>query len=463
MRRLLAIFWYYFSWQRTMAYCTISGVLMIGAGLLLHGGSSGAKLLGSLLVGVGTMCASGFPILLAGIAFRQIVGNRRLAMLPRFRSFAVAALALLSVAGAGMTLVFVYAIPTPLSVDDPYALGLLAFAAISAYLLASQWLVVRPLGLVLFAFVPIVLLRLGFGGAPIFEAWHDNPWPVALLAVCGWVWLLNAVRMRADLRGLAAPAWGSEIGPKSIRGGLWRMPQIGPPATSAGTLVLGAGDGWLSRIATELMSVLTLPVLLMLAFYVLRMPIGEPQGRGLGPAFFLMLSFFGVSMSSLLAFAEWPARMRYLWLRSAGDRGAHWRSLERTLLVEALIVAAITTLVASTLRLFTNFPAELLVLYVTGCIVATFAVAYFGFWSRISGWGDMPRVLCMVVLAFLALGVVVPLANGASRSTVFWLLPIVGVIGLGFRALARRGFAKMDWCAVRPVRRTRAARGRSKF
>lgn len=458
MSRLLAVFWYYFSWQRTMARVTIGGLAMIVAGIALERASLSPLSVGlrAFLIGTGSMLAVVFPVLLAGLAFRHVVARRRFTLLPRYRAFAVMGLMLLALAASGMAFVFVYYMPTTSNIEDPLAFGLLAFSAISAYLLISQWLIVHPLGLMFFAFVPLVAIRLGVWGNPVLAAELQDPWPFAALALCGWAWFFVAVRKRARLRGLAMPSWGGEVGYAAQGNGGW-WPQIDPPATSAGTLLRGAGDGWLSRIATELMFVLAFPATLMIVFYVMGMPLSapepDPRPIWLAASVFLFLSFYGVSMSSSMVFAEWPARLRYIWLRIAGDRGACWRFLERALFAEAVIVGGITTLVAAAYLVFTEFPSYLLLLYVGGSIVVMFAASYFGFWVRISGRSIVLDVIFLAALVLLVPGVVAFLRSSDSPGGVLWLVPAFGLIGFGFRALARRGFSKMDWCAVRPARR----------
>ena len=447
MKRLLRLLWYYFSWQRIMAYITAIGAAMILAGLLYDG-----IYLTPFLVGAGTLLAVAVPTMLACFAFRQIVGNRHLAMLPRLRSFAVGALVMLALVASLMSLAFLYILPEAAPIERPVVVLVLNFSAISVYLLVSQWLVTFPIGTVALAFIPVLVLRLGSVNHPIVASHLDEPWLLFGLVLLGWAWLLAAMQ-KAPVLGVSSAAWcGGALGFENTWGNQYWMPQIGASATAAGTLLRSARDGWPNRIVTQLASALGVPVFCLALLYVMGVPFRQGS---FDSAFFLFLSLFGICMSASMAFAEWPARLRYLWLRIRGDRCGFWRLLERTLLEETLLVASITTLVALLAFSLTEVPGELLLLYVLGCIVVSLLGSYLGCWIRISGWGHLPQALVLIIVMLICFAVVAYLRDSGDPTILFLLPPALGGLALGFRQLARRGFAKVDWCAVRPLRRAR--------
>lgn len=168
---------------------------MIVIGLATRG-----MLLAPLLTMIGAVFAVLFPVLLAGIAFRQLVGNRRIVMIPDVRVFAAGGLFLLALVGTAISLVLFATVATGDSTVGIVSFGLLAFSAISLYLVLSQWLVTHAFGIFALAFLPLLALRLGNWTDPVFVARVTWEWPWLALALGGWAWLLVASRRVASRR-----------------------------------------------------------------------------------------------------------------------------------------------------------------------------------------------------------------------------------------------------------------------
>jgi hypothetical protein len=91
-------------------------------------------------------------------------------------------------------------------------------------------------------------------------------------------------------------------------------------------------------------------------------------------------------------------------------------------------------------------------LYLAGAALGTLTSGYAGLLARISGWGfaGQGALYFFVVIALLFAGVA--LWNSPEPRAVLALLPLLLLIALGCRALARSRFRRMDWCRVRPTR-----------
>jgi hypothetical protein len=448
MMRLLTCFAYYFRGQRILPWICGSGAILIALAIFVSGRAAAP------LLALGIVFFAGFPILVGGLAFRQLIGNRRVAMVPDMRYFATGALFLLAVCGAALT-----GFAASSVVPGPSALhvSLLAFAAISLYLVVSQWVFSHRAGALAFILLPFIVLSLGIDNVPIVWEALLVPWAWVALAGLAWLWLAIAVAATALPRkllvtGSAGSAWGGDAQGRGY------SPSLGGPTgdartgTSAGTLMRGRPDGWRDRWSGTLMIVLLLPVVMSAVFTLMGVPFRSPETRQFGGEFFLLASFFGTCVFPAMIFAEWPIRLRLLWLRVAGDRAGLWRRLERGLWQELLLITANATVIAAAFLVWSDVQRELIWLYVSGAAMFSLTGSYLGFLTRTSGWHSSVQGLlqAFVMLAFLIGSA--SLWDSDDPLAVFWLLPLLAILALIFRTLARARFLRMDWCAVRPQR-----------
>ena len=455
MKGLLAIFVHYFCWQRTMAWTSGIGIAFIVLGLVLPPPAD------LILILFGAIIGLGFPIMFAGVAFRCLVAHKRIALVPEFRIWASAALLLLAVAGSGIGVLFADTVNDIAANRPPVELfdaALLCFWVISIYLLLSQWLVIHSLGLLAFFVLPLFLIRVGMFGDPIVRTQLAEPWPFIALALLGWAWLFHAMHRPGLAKAIAAPSWGSGLVPQGDNrstADLW-IPQWGPEATAGGTLMRGVRDGWGSRIFAAVVFVLTFPLVLLVLHFVISAIVDESRQIGFSAGYFLFASLFGVTFQPSLAFSEWPARLRYLWLRQRGNRAMGWQFIERNLIRDVLIIGAVATLVAIGFAVFSSIEFIFLAFYIAAGVLLAALGYYLRFWIRALNWHEIVYVLFVISLIIACVCVFAFLNNRETPERIVWSLPIFAVVALIFRALAKRATLNIDWCAVRPFR---AARG----
>jgi hypothetical protein len=451
MRRVFATLLYYFCWQRILAWTTGIGLALVVVGGLIP------PRFGFLPVGFGSVLFAGFPIVFAGIAFREVISNQRFAMVPEFRSYAAAGLLLLALLGSGMTLVFANAIWADIMIVEPLRVVLFAFFAISAFLLMSQWLVIYSLGLIGFVLLPLVALRLWMFSGPLAGTVLAEPWLLATLAALGWVWLIVATRRRSVPRPLAAPAWENGRVPdlQGSRGHNQWLPRWGSPASALGTVLRAMPDGVGNRTAFFLMAMLMFPVAMWLVLYLLGAPLADSQRGPFGMGFFLVWSLFGLTTQASAVNREWPARLRYLWLRASGDRAAGWQLLERSLATDLLIVAGLATVMALLFGLISAVDSRYLGLYVAGCVVVTAFASYVGFWTRAANWHALVDAFFWVFIGLTCFGIVAFANGGEKLVRLNWILAVMGALTVVARGLAKRRLALVDWCATRPAQMRR--------
>jgi hypothetical protein len=444
--RVLRLYWYYFSWQRIMGWLTL-----IGLATLLLGFTLTPSPLGMVLMALGSVLAVAFPIVFAGVAYRALIANRRFVMLPNLRTYAAVALLLLALTASAIALVVAAALKD-LAGPPALELGLIAFSTVSVYLLMSQWVTTYPLGFLSLALLPLFLFRMVAAGREVVSAPLTSATAVAALACVGWVWLVIATRGATPPRPLAQRRQASRASPQlsETRVNYQWMPHGGPAATPAGTLLRGARDGWRNRIYMAVLCLVSVPVITGFVPWILGQSFGG--ARRVAGEWFLLWSVVGLTLQMAFAFGEWPARLRTLWLRMRGDRAAGWRLMERTLLVETLIIGVIATITAAGFWLLTAVSPAYLLLYICACMVMAFVGSYCGFWIRASGRHWVALALFTLCVVLIPLGTIAALPAIRSADRLCWLLLLLGVLALVLRALARRRLRRVDWCAVRPTR-----------
>ena len=453
MIRVLATFLYYFRWQRTMAWTTGIGIAVLILGFILPERPSFFPIM------FGSVLAVGFPIVFAGIAFREMISNRRFVMVPEIRLFAALSLLLLALTGSGISLIFANYLQPDIPLVDPASFVVLTFSVLSAYLLISQWMVTHTLGLIGFAVLPLVGLRIGMSEGSLTTGVLSQLWLLAALALLGWAWLLVATRTPSASKPLASPAWGQSGAPglHNDHGTYQWLPQWGTAASASGTIMRAMRDGVQNRLAYIAMTLLAFPVAMWAVLFLLGVPLNDPSERPFDVGFLLIWSLFGLAMYSSTVIREWPARLRYLWLRTAGNRNASWQRMERALMADMLAVFGLAVLIAVPFGLFASIELEYLGLYVAGSVMISLFATYTGFWTRASNWHELVNALTIIFLVLLGFGSVAFINNADRPEMLYWLIPTFGVLTLIVRTLARRRVARIDWCAVRPARRLRKA------
>lgn len=453
MLRLLRTLYCYFAWQAMMRWTTLAGIVLFVLGLSLVPSRLTPPWVTMSCFVLGASFALGVPAFIAPFCYRTLISNRRLVIVPNMRRFAAASLLLLAIIVA----VTSAAVAHRFALDGPmqWHVALFAFAMVSTYFLLSQWLVTRTWGVLAFAFgfllFPRTVVVIDQSGvtslAPIVGF-------VAAVSL-GWVWLLLASISRGAPKPFATFARVSmaDLNESSARY-LW-VPQFGAVRSAGGTLMRGMRDGWPNRIVLALVSLLALPGTLFALLFLVGAPPNPNASGSLAP-FFLYISIYGLLVQSIMLFSEWPARLRPLWLRIAGNRQAGWNLMERTLFEDTLLIAVISGTVAFAFLTVTSVSAMALVLYVAGCMLVTLLSAYCGFWLRAVGWNRFAQVLFVVGLTIVAsVTLIFYLRSGVEPEIIARLCVTVAVGTMGFRWIARRRVMRIDWCNVRPMRAIR--------
>lgn len=448
MKRILVCFAYYFRGQRILRWVCGFGAILVALGLLASDRDA------ATLLALGSVFLAGFPILVGGLAYRQLVGNRRTALVPALRQFATGGLLLLALFGAALAGIVAAA---SVSAQATASVSQLAFAAISLYLIVSQWMIAHRRATLAIVFLLFLILHLSLFGDPVFLQRLFVPWAWVAIASLSWLWLAMTVSSKAQpLRWLGAAQVHVNAAKESAPSRFWPARYSGNGivmmATAAGTLMRGSGDGWINRFRGALLIVLLFPVVMAASLTLVGLLPRHHETRVPADVFFLVLSSFGVLCFPAAFFSEWPVRLRLLWLRAAGDRRALWRRLERTMLKEVLLIAAIVTCVACGYLLWSDVAPELVYFYLSGAVLASLAGSYLGFCARICGWHPIGGGLAFLALILVLLTAGAVLQNSGIPFAIFGLLPALATLALGLRALACSRFRRMDWCKIRPIR-----------
>lgn len=448
MKRILVCFAYYFRGQRILRWVCGFGAILVALGLLASDRDA------ATLLALGSVFLAGFPILVGGLAYRQLVGNRRTALVPALRQFATGGLFLLALCGAALAGIVAAASG---SAQATGSVSQLAFAAISLYLIVSQWMIAHRRATLAIVFLLFLILHLSLFGDPVFLQRLFVPWAWVAIASLSWLWLATTVSGKAQpLRWLGAAQVHVNAAKESAPSKIWPARYSGNGivmmATAAGTLMRGSGDSWVNRFRGALLIVLLFPVTMAAFLTLVSLLPRNHETQAPTDMLFLALSLVGVLCFPTAFFSEWPVRLRLLWLRAAGDRRALWRRLERTMLKEVLLIAAIVTCVACGYLLWSDVARELVYFYLSGAVLAALAGSYLGFCARICGWHPIGGGLAFLALILVLLTAGAVLQNSGIPFAIFGLLPALATLALGLRALACSRFRRMDWCKIRPIR-----------
>jgi hypothetical protein len=457
MLGVLRIYWYYFSWQRTMAWTTYIGIAFFLIAAVV-GRDRGAV----MLVAFGFILAIAFPLLFAGFAYRQLISNRRCLMLPNLGISAAVALLLLTLTGVAGMLWFASSAIQPAAPPNVLALlGLFFFCGISLYVLLLQWACTQAFGLPVFVLLLIVVTQLGhwFDASVATDATPAAGLLPAVIVCAGWVRLFVGARSGGVPRGVVAlPVGGSSNAPSAdVQVSYLWLPRSAPAATAPGSILRGARDGWANRVLTQIMFLFFLPFILMVLLFVLGHPVDRVVTAEMAALFVMAWSFFGHPLAMSVVFSEWPARMRLLWLRTSGGRQGAWRLIERTLFGEVALTFAITATLAVLVGSMTAVPTKLLAYYVTGCVAMALLAAYAGLWVRAARYSGLSQWLFVLFVHVPSMIVIFTSRGDGNYDRLGWLLLFLGGLAFVCREQARRHIARIDWCAVRPARRASRA------
>lgn len=464
MMRVLRIYRYFFGWQPTLGVTTVIGLVLLALGAAIY-----PEPITMLPIMLGLILSLLFPVVFSCVAYRQLITNPRLALVPKIRPAATAALFLMALT-AGIASWALLSLGNKFETEMPAAaialISVLVFSLVSLYLLVTQWLLTKQYGLFLYFLVPLLLARLGTAEPLGGTLELIGIALIAALALAGWSWLWLA----ANRPGLPKGSWLAVNGTETVASSLRRDQARARLTISfgqnsfnpAGTLLRGTPDSWPQRLWMTSVMLLGLPLAVYCVMILFSLVTGFALNniRIIGPDFLLLWSFISFLGQSSIRSLEWPARLRLLWLRAPGDRQASWRTMENSLLADVTVCACLSGAIALILLAFTDTPAMHLLLYAGGCVGMSLVTSYSGFWARADRLPRILHTLSITILLIIAMSGVVIAGNSTNPASALWLLVVAALLTLVLRFFARRSVLKLDWCAVRPLRLSRPQAGK---
>jgi hypothetical protein len=270
---------------------------------------------------------------------------------------------------------------------------------------------------------------------------------LALATLLGWGLALLALNSRRAFRPPnKAPlhfrdyVWEGRADWLGILFGNYR----GAVKSAAGTLLLGAPDGFAGRFFLMLNLVFISPVLGMTALYMTGFAdISDNAAAWAGT--FLIFSLF-TSLMSGLGNGELAARCRLVWLRQHGSRIEQWRQLERRLFADTTLLALIVIPITGVALLMFDSIAFDPLTYCVTALACNVLGNYSSIAARLSQWSLLLQLLINVAMGAALIG-------GSIGGLLPLPLIVALILGLAllFRQLALQRFAVVDWYQLRPA------------
>ncbi|MCP5144021.1 MAG: hypothetical protein H6978_04285 [Gammaproteobacteria bacterium] len=443
--RTLAMLWFYLTWMPLMRYTAAIALLALAVTLLLGLAVDSVWYLGSM---VASGIALGLPLMTCGAAFRQVVGNMRIALVPKAHWHAALGLLLLAAITVAWLLAC-YLLSGQLEhaaerTLDPLAFTLRSFLFVSSGMLLFQWLAQYRAGYYFWLVFPLYNVF-----APVLhidDHLRGNEPVWALLTVGLWAAFLFAMRRPARRRGLAGAMAG-------FSGGMacgWF--EFGSITKAPGTLMRGVADSTANRLAYWLVFTLGMPLLVVALFTLAKLfrpeAFSVPQ---LVSVFLLMNLYMGAVIAA--SNCEWAIRTRLLWLRYPGTRADLWRYLETNILWFLVTMAVFSLLIATLIHLTIGFAPRLLVMYVVCGLILPALLTYTAITFRM--WALPPLRQAVALIAVIGAVTATMVTALMYRDNSALLLAIAGaatLVAVLLRLRVAHRFRRIDWCAIRPIR-----------
>jgi hypothetical protein len=461
MRSLLQLLLYLQTWMVGLLWLSVIGLVLLLTATLAFPLVDTSKI---FFLSLCAYAALAVPYVFAWYPFRQLLANRQLGLLPHFP---------LKMGLVVLFLTLVIAIYPSLS-SSLFAPGVLGWnAAIRIFFACSlgfwglQWICARPRLSAVCGFAPLIPLLI------LQPQVRDAAWTflqvpgfdlgLLLLSLFGW---LLALRTLATARTFAPPSADSAMGGNVVAEAMgtnfnWLSLIVSTrrqPHSADGTLLLGYPDAWHNRVRFYGCA------MLVVALVIALLPTNDADAT---TPFIIRLqktlpfALFGLSIEA----GNLAARSRLLWLRHGGDRNTLWRSVERILLGNFVMVGILMLLLALLPRLVSapSVPLDDGLLKIASAAFPT--TTYAALAARAKGWG-FSAILGVTIVAIIASAIAAALSDNLSDgfftdtsiplplhaiALLLVLLPLLGVILLA-RGLAKRSFLRIDWRLVQPLR-----------
>lgn len=399
------------------------------------------------------LCLIAFPFLSTPLAFRNLIANPQLSLIPNFRIKVGLSLFLITILLSLFPLISL--MPTmslPANFSQNIFIGVNIFCVASFYTLLFQltlpsryFIYIVSYGLILF------IIFLGFLGETLINLLKEPYFVTSLasLSIVGWIIALYTLAKKKTFKPADQSIFNQDFltNPEST----WlNKLNFGKPKSSAGTLLTGLPDGLGERIARAFMVCILSPLIVT----IFLMMIGFGRGSEIEtlpsfPEFFLIFSFFTVSIGTY-SNSNLAARSRYLWLRCGGNRHWQWRHMEATMLSNLFIQFCFLLLSCLVILIFTDFSAILVAQFILSLIVVSSLIIYIGLASRINNWPD-PLLFIFMVGAIVGIIIFYFRLIMEDEYQLKMLIDIfVILIAFFLRYLAKQGFLHIDWLVIKP-------------
>jgi hypothetical protein len=469
MKPFLSLLLYLQTWATALFWFSMIGVLLLAVTLIFT--------FVSLISGVGEVkdlafsvskyayAALALPYLFVWYPFRQLLANKRLALLPYFHLRLGLLMLFLT------TLVAIYlpvssSLLAPGAVNWNIAIRIFFVCSVGVWLFQrlSTSAAITPVLQIVSPITTILLLRHCSYDISV----PSIPWApgldmiLLLLSLLAWITALRALAAHGVYAPPAMDIFNTNKSPGMNFGTNWplflvKMQQ--QPRSREGTLLRGYPDTWSNRVRLFGGS--------MIFCALIAIPMSW-LFEGIGSYANVLTNaqqFLSICCCLTLVYlnSDLVARSRLLWLRHGGDRREHWRFVEQTLLSDFALTAILLTLV-SLLSVFTATPAEQslqkLLFPTFAFSLAFLSMAY----CMLACRAGRDNVWLLLVLFALTLAIFTSdiisdsFTPDPPPSISMQLLKILSaslpflVTILLFRALAKYYFLRIDWNQVQPLR-----------
>ncbi len=325
MKGVLLICRYFLSWQLMLRWFSAVGLfflIVLPFIYLLYFFASGTFIFNFTVFSpfsvnlYAYLCLIAFPFLSSPLAFRNLIANSQLSLIPNFRIKAGLSLLLFTFALSMLPLISL--IPTmnlPINPNQIILSSINIFCAASFYTLLFQltlpsryFIYIVSYGLILF------VIFLGLLGETIISLLKEPYFAsgLALLCITGWVVAISILAKKKTFKAADQSIFNQEFlaNPEST----WlNNITFGKLNSSAGTLLTGLPDGLGDRLKRAFMVCILSPFIVTI--FLMMIGFGrdsEVETLPSFPEFFLIFSFFTVSIGTY-NFSNLAPRSRYLW------------------------------------------------------------------------------------------------------------------------------------------------------
>ena len=464
MKGMLMILHYFFNWQFLVRWSSIAGLLLLIPAVGLTAISRINPDLSMLLSGssfnpieilpLSYVCLLIIPLISAPIAFRFLISNRQLALLPSFHLKAGVALLLLTLLSSFFFFfynLFIEGIPSESSPLLHFSFNFFCLCSIlimffQIALPSKHFVYLISFGLIFIVFLIYLFENFFF----ILVSTPHYIYLSTFICTLGWIIALKVLATKNSFKPASTVSINQTVFSYGDMSWFSKL-NFGTLHSAAGTLLCGSPDGFTNKIKSTLDITVFSPFIS--ALFLLLIGFGEDwpiDNEPLFPIIFLSLSFVLCSLS-VFSYGNLSARSRLLWLRHGGNRTWLWFHLERTLFSNLLLLFLLPLLVCMLIFLFSSFSPKFLFHYLFSLVSYTLFVSYFSLTAKIY---NLPITLLTLIFIFVFCGLMTISFTTLIADETLPKLLIDFTLLLGsfcLRFISKNAFVKIDWAVIKPV------------